>query len=464
MKVIIRKCLLKEVSSEEQKRYMCAMKDKSADERPEGLSKAEADEMCKAEIKEIQTSGIDRQAVVDNLEEIGFTNVKFLGEGQIGAVFSVRTPDYKEAAVKALKKGPNQTKREIENYLGVEKARQKSNNIKKHFPKVYEVINDKSPDFAYIVMERLTDGPAAKWASELFAGFEAAPQVKPHEFLKDRDPKRSISKRIETMLIQELPGKDGSEVRRDGGLGEGFMSQIGPSHLSMDETNALLQRAQGLRNWLSSKKMNDDLADKVMGELYGSGDRFLEVLAGDLKDSPGVFNFFAAFVGMIIDFYDKKQQKQKEEIEKLENPRHKYMKSRQLEFNRDDFLKSIGIAGDSMVDWYRKNSPIPVQYDPTGRARAYKGASSEIAKRIPGAKSIMEAIEELYSVFGIWPKDMHIGNVMQRENGDIVIVDLGLFSKNEPTAPRGPSMDSEAPTMTMTESKIRKIKVLLRKG
>ena len=93
---------------------MCAMKDKSADERPEGLSKAGAGEMCKAEIKEIQTSGIDRQAVVDNLEEIGFTNVKFLGEGQIGAVFSVRTPDYKEAAVKALKKGPNQTKREIE--------------------------------------------------------------------------------------------------------------------------------------------------------------------------------------------------------------------------------------------------------------------------------------------------------------------------------------------------------------
>ena len=43
---------LTEVESEKQRRYMCAMKDKDADQRPEGLSKAEAEEMCTGPMKE----------------------------------------------------------------------------------------------------------------------------------------------------------------------------------------------------------------------------------------------------------------------------------------------------------------------------------------------------------------------------------------------------------------------------
>jgi hypothetical protein len=39
-----------EVESEKQRRYMCAMKD--SDDRPEGLSKAEAEEMCSGPMKE----------------------------------------------------------------------------------------------------------------------------------------------------------------------------------------------------------------------------------------------------------------------------------------------------------------------------------------------------------------------------------------------------------------------------
>ena len=44
--------VLQEVTSEKQRRYMCALKDKTADERPEGLSQAEAEEMCKSEVEE----------------------------------------------------------------------------------------------------------------------------------------------------------------------------------------------------------------------------------------------------------------------------------------------------------------------------------------------------------------------------------------------------------------------------
>ena len=43
---------IKEVSSEKQRRWACAQKDKSASERASGLSAAEAEEMCKSKVEE----------------------------------------------------------------------------------------------------------------------------------------------------------------------------------------------------------------------------------------------------------------------------------------------------------------------------------------------------------------------------------------------------------------------------
>jgi hypothetical protein len=49
---IIKEEAVKEVTSDKQRRFMCAMKDKTADDRPEGLSKDEAEEMCTGPMKE----------------------------------------------------------------------------------------------------------------------------------------------------------------------------------------------------------------------------------------------------------------------------------------------------------------------------------------------------------------------------------------------------------------------------
>ena len=49
---IIKEEVIKEVTSDKQRRYMCAMKDKEASNRPDGLSKAEAEEMCTGPMKE----------------------------------------------------------------------------------------------------------------------------------------------------------------------------------------------------------------------------------------------------------------------------------------------------------------------------------------------------------------------------------------------------------------------------
>ena len=44
--------ILDEVSSEKQRRWACAQKDKPASERVDSLSAAEAEEMCKSKIEE----------------------------------------------------------------------------------------------------------------------------------------------------------------------------------------------------------------------------------------------------------------------------------------------------------------------------------------------------------------------------------------------------------------------------
>jgi hypothetical protein len=49
---IVKEEVVKEVTSDKQRRFMCAMKDKEADERPDGLSKDEAEEMCTGPMKE----------------------------------------------------------------------------------------------------------------------------------------------------------------------------------------------------------------------------------------------------------------------------------------------------------------------------------------------------------------------------------------------------------------------------
>ena len=47
--------LLDEVSSEKQRRWACAQKDKSADERADSLSASEAEEMCTSKVEEEET-------------------------------------------------------------------------------------------------------------------------------------------------------------------------------------------------------------------------------------------------------------------------------------------------------------------------------------------------------------------------------------------------------------------------
>tara|TARA_Y100001970_G_scaffold194071_1_gene235928 strand:- start:75 stop:407 length:333 start_codon:yes stop_codon:yes gene_type:complete len=67
-----------EVHSEKQRNYMCAMADEDAD-RPEGLSKAEAEEMCSGPMKE-ESEKEDEEATLE-LPQITPEKIKRMRQG-----------------------------------------------------------------------------------------------------------------------------------------------------------------------------------------------------------------------------------------------------------------------------------------------------------------------------------------------------------------------------------------------
>ena len=71
--------ILKEADSEKQRRYMCAMMNADADERPKGLSAAEAEEICKSKVKKEEINKILDELNYDitNLKPKATLNRKF---------------------------------------------------------------------------------------------------------------------------------------------------------------------------------------------------------------------------------------------------------------------------------------------------------------------------------------------------------------------------------------------------
>ena len=91
-----------EVESEKQRRYMCAMKD--SDDRPEGLSKAEAEEMCTGPMKEAspRNSTIAGTQNLDHLDpEAGDPEEEFFGD----------KIDHDEVGLQTVELTPDQLKR-----------------------------------------------------------------------------------------------------------------------------------------------------------------------------------------------------------------------------------------------------------------------------------------------------------------------------------------------------------------
>ena len=413
--------ILKEVSSEKQRKYMCAMKDASADERPDGLSKDEADEMCRSDIKEqnddlyIGGSGSNdvwgptkeekRKKAVENL---GFVEIKQIGQGNFGTVFKATEGEgkFRDAAVKVLDKSGSHAKKEVKNYAKVSQARQQNKSIARHFPEVYDIIE--TDDHVLIVME-LLDSTSAGMAvvGDFLQGPEGVYRVgRPNRSMKDIDK-----------MYKDAYGDEAGLMKTDitGRVKNMFLDPKALEEIVSKFTDEFPIDTSGrqnvIKNILSSSRGIINAKDQVAERnVYELEDTLLQVgaiepdtLSVIMKDLESDMSLMWLIMIMIKEIYTNAE-------------------------NKENFSARVGFGIRNLILKIRQTSAVPVVFDDFYSDEQIKNAE-------PGAESLMMAINSLMQM-GIIPHDVHDKNALIRPNtGDIVIVDLGNFQEMDVNTP-----------------------------
>jgi len=331
------------------------------------------------------------------LEKKGFNinNIIELGSGMYGSVFKVIDPEGNEVAIKVMHEGgigDMAMNREMNNYKVTQQAREQSELVAKHFPKVFDMfVEDR---YGFIVMELLTNkGAKMNLVNDIFQGREGL--VAPTGDTIEQGVYKDVRRRMYTYLTNDTSRNKIIDKLLDGA----------------DEK--IINRVKGELTTLPFLQLpafeagkNDELFYKILNRmneafLYTARDAFLDGF-GEIKkeyaSNPGLLVFIIKLM----------------EILKEEDMMFYYQ-------------SNIGIAM-SWTDFIRKGSAIGVHNRPEVSRMDRGGAPAEVGDSIGEAESIRAAIEELEALTGLAGRDMHEGNVMIREyTQDIVIVDLGLF-------------------------------------
>ena len=138
------------------------------------------------------------QAPAEILKNRGFELTSLLGQGKFGKVYSAFDNNDREVAIKVIsfdvQGGESSVDKEISNYVTIQKAREKSDLVAKHFPELYGK-PFKEGKYGFIVMEMLTSGgDESLEISDLFQGAEGV--ISPHQDLVAHGAYKDLSRRL----------------------------------------------------------------------------------------------------------------------------------------------------------------------------------------------------------------------------------------------------------------------------
>jgi len=347
------------------------------------------------------------------IRDAGYKIVGYLGGGQFGKVFKVELPNGNTQALKMVMGTPLAVNREVRNYELVQQARNKSQVIQKHFPQTFA--SWKQDGFGFIAMEILQ--PIAN-PSDAFV-------VDRHNILS-RDNRSSLNdKEIEagTEKYKHYRGQSkkaamwyttefvdslrGAEQFSNAAL-------VGLTNLpDMDFSDLLMQASPTAMNGLKAQSdMNNPNFENKVEEhlnlfLNNKADlpqtaRLLSIVSEETSEVPYVAVAIALIGNVLL------------------NIRAKALQELGIGISFQDLDKVIFRFLLKYVKGYREFSTMRLGYNVSGPEVA-AGTAKESWDKIA---------KELHDLTGLAPRDVHYGNVMQRPNGDLVIVDLGLF-RNE---------------------------------
>lgn len=355
------------------------------------------------------------------VKDAGYEIIGYLGGGQFGKVFKVKNPaTNREEAMKIVMGTPRSISREVRNYSLVQQARSQSDLIAKHFPETYASWEQDS--FGFIAMEILN--PVANAADaflvdrhhilsrdlrkqgiiadkEIEAGTEA--------YKNYRDQSKKAAQWFDTEFSNSLKGSHQFEMMALAGIND--LPEMDFSDLLMEispTAMAGLKAQSDMKSPAFQEKVDEHLNLFLNNaqDLPKSAE-VLRIVKDETTGAPHVAVGMAMVGNVIL------------------NIRAKAMNEKGIPLHFGDLDRVVRSQLEQYIIGYREFSTMRITYD-------RKGGGPQVATGT--IKEKWDSIsKELYDLVGLAPGDVHYGNVMERPNGDLVIVDLGLFkNKDDP--------------------------------
>ena len=360
-----------------------------------------------------------QEAALASLREKGYEIKGVLGKGSIGHVFLANTPFKQPAAIKIVRNDFNfndieAVERELNNYQTISDAREGTPILEKHFPKVFESWSPQE-GVAIIAMEVLKPLTNEQASFIPDASFLAA-KYKPHRLGPASDSfggMRDVSKRF-THYLQNNIDKVAARFEYYGYQlvtdweGE-FMGDATSEKMDkLKEESSPEQLMAMLKMSTASPTVAKQFIENRKSafiKTLGAGSAAVQLIEILEEESPEAFGANAAFIHiafkiMLAGLAAKREPKT-------------------IDAFIADYSRAILVSA-------RQFTQIPMGYaQPT-----LKNKPESHEREFLTSKGLNAAIQELYKQTGLMAKDLHDQNVMARANGDLVIVDVGLFRKD----------------------------------
>lgn len=351
----------------------------------------------------------DTDAAKKELQDKGYVVEEELGRGMWGTVYKGKNPFKQPCAIKIVT--GEGAARELSNYQTIGAARATNELIAKHFPNVMEAWSPRD-GVAVIAMEMLQPLNDAQATfipdASYLAGKNKAHRlaVASASYSGMRDMSQRFTHYIQNN-IQEVSAMFDAGIRNlimdynNDWRGELSSEKIqsAKSEVSPESLMQIMQIAarapQMSQQYFENRKSS-------MTRVLGAGSdavHFMEILQQEAPNALGANAALAeiAFRIMLVGLMAK--------------------------MNPDEIDAEIRGFAKSFLELARQFTQMPMGYevpDVNEPQRTHE-------RWFLTSKGLHSAIKALYDQTGLLAKDLHDSNVMARSNGDVVIVDVGLF-------------------------------------
>ena len=362
----------------------------------------------------------DADAAKRALEDKGYVVEDELGKGMWGTVYKGKNSFKQPCAIKVVT--GEGAARELNNYQLIGAARATNKLIAKHFPNVMEAWapRDGIAVIAMEILQPLSDAQATFIPDASYlAGKNKAHRlaVAAASYSGMRDMSQRFTHYIQNN-IQEVSAMFDSEVYRFAmDYNNEWRGKITPEKLEDAKTevspDSLLQIMQIGSSAPRMSQQYFENRKSSMQRVLGSGSdavHFMEILQQEAPNALGA-NAALAEISFRIMLVGLMAQLNKDEIDAA---------------IRSFFTKSF-------LELARQFTQMPMGYEVPDINEPQRTHERWFLT----SKGLHSAIKALYDQTGLIAKDLHDNNVMARPNGDVVIVDVGLFRRDSGWQPKG---------------------------